>query len=81
MLQLLKLVLAYAPYNVDNFEKKIDINISFIYKDIKEKLKKIFYGGDKKNVLQFKISDTIFGYLEKDDVTDACVLYPSNQRC
>ncbi len=39
-------------------------NISFICKDIEEKLK-IFYVGDIKNAFQFKMSATIVGHLEK----------------
>ncbi len=60
---LLKPILKYDPYHVDRFEK-VDTIISFICKDIKEKLN-IFCVGDRKNVFQFKMSATMVGDLRK----------------
>ncbi len=60
----LKPVLKCGPYYVDSFVKKVDVNISFICEDIKEKVT-IFFVGGRKNVFQFKMSATMVRHLVK----------------
>ncbi len=38
-----------GPYDIDNVDKKVGVNILFICEDIKEKVK-IFFTGGRKNV-------------------------------
>ncbi len=45
----LKQALKRGPYDIDNIERKVGVNILFICEDIKEKVK-IFFTRGRKNV-------------------------------